>query len=215
MVEEWKAQKRSLGRRQRRIARRRDEILAAAARVFAEKGYASTTTREIADEADIAEGTLYNYFGGKREILLAVAHETEAPMETAVLEAGKLEDRAAMIAMFERAFDVSNARLPFIRTLLTEAWTDDAILQEFLIVRLRRIVQPLQAFIAKRVASGAFRPIDPAIGTRLAMGMFAGLILPSLRGVEPLPSLKERHTLAETVVDILLDGVRTRAVQGE
>lgn len=215
MVEEWKAQKRSLGRRQRRIARRRDEILAAAARVFAEKGYASTTTREIADEADIAEGTLYNYFGGKREILLAVAHETEAPMETAVLEAGKLEDRAAMIAMFERAFDVSNARLPFIRTLLTEAWTDDAILQEFLIVRLRRIVQPLQAFIAKRVASGAFRPIDPAIGTRLAMGMFAGLILPSLRGVEPLPSLQERHTLAETVVDILLDGVRTRAVQGE
>lgn len=67
------------GRRQRRVARRRQEILAAAARVFARKGYAGATTKEIAEEADVAEGTLYNYFGGKRDILRAVAVETEAP----------------------------------------------------------------------------------------------------------------------------------------
>jgi AcrR family transcriptional regulator len=196
-------------RQQRRFAQRRQEILAAAAQVFAEKGYANSTTKEIADAADIAEGTLYNYFGNKREILIAVADETQAPMQLAVQQAGTLNDRAAMISMFEKAFDISEARLPFVRTLLTEAWIDDGIMQEFLAVRLRRIAQPIQTFIAERVALGTFRPIDPAIGARVAIGMFAGLIAPSLRGLESLPSQEKRHALAETIVDILLDGVRT------
>jgi AcrR family transcriptional regulator len=199
-------------RQQRRIERRRGEILSAAAHVFAAKGYANSTTQEIADAADMAEGTLYNYFHGKREILMAIADEAQVPMQGAVLEAGKLENRAAMIAMFEQAFDISEARLPFIRTLLTEAWIDDGILQEFLAVRLQRIAEPVQAFIAERVASGAFRPMDPAIGARMAIGMFAGLIAPSLRGLEPLPSREGRRALAEAIVDILLDGVRVRTV---
>jgi AcrR family transcriptional regulator len=197
-------------RQRRRFERRRQEIIEAAARIFAEKGYANSTTKEIADAADVAEGTLYNYFGGKREILIAVADETQTPLQQAVHHAQVLEDRAAMISMFESAFDISETRLPFVRTLLTESWIDDGILHEFLAIRLRRIAQPIQAFIAERVASGAFRPVDPAIGARVAIGMFAGLIAPSLRGLEPLPSREERRALAEAIVDILLDGVRAR-----
>jgi AcrR family transcriptional regulator len=195
-------------RQQRRVQRRKQEILAAAARVFADKGYASSTTKEIADAADVSEGTLYNYFGGKRDLLIAVADESQAPMQIAVQEAGQLETRAAMIAMFETAFDISETHLPFLRTLLTEAWIDDDILKEYLSVRLRRIAQPLQAFIRERVALGAFRPIDPEIGARVAIGMFAALIAPSLRGLAPLPSHDECRTLATAIVDILLDGIR-------
>ena len=67
-------------RRQRRIERRRHEIVKAAAQVFAEKGYANTTTKELAEAADMAEGTLYNYFEGKRGILLAIFKD-EAEIE--------------------------------------------------------------------------------------------------------------------------------------
>jgi AcrR family transcriptional regulator len=211
MAEQVEKGQRFLERQQRRIARRKKEILAAAALVFAQKGYAKATTREIAAAADIAEGTIYNYFGGKREMLMTIASEAEAPMEAAVLEAGQLENRAAMIALFEQAFNISEARLPFMRTLLAEAWMDDGILKEFVAVRLARIAHALEAFIAERVAAGMFRPIDPGLGARLAMGMFAGLILPVLRGVQPLPPPQERRALAELVVDMLLDGIRVRA----
>jgi AcrR family transcriptional regulator len=201
----------SQGRRQRRIARRRKEILTAAAHIFAQKGYAGTTTKEIADAADVAEGTLYNYFGGKREILRAVAVEAESPMEEALLSVGTLENREAMIVLFERAFDLVEARLSFTRALWTEAWTNDSILQEFVVARLGRVFEQIKAFIAKRVDSGVFRPIDPALGTQLVMGMFFGVIVPALRGVHPLPPPPERRELAETIVDLLLDGVRIRA----
>ena len=57
-------------RRQRRGEQRREVILTAAAQVIAAKGYHGATTREIAEAADLAEGTIFNYFPTKRELLL-------------------------------------------------------------------------------------------------------------------------------------------------
>lgn len=197
-------------RRQRRIARRRREILAAAARVFARKSYANTTTKEIADEADIAEGTLYNYFGGKRKILLAIVNDTETLMETVLLEGEGLEDRAAFVGMVEKGLNISESQLPFIRTLFTEAWVDDDILQEFVDAQLERIYRRLTVYIAEQIDDGVFRSIDPALTAQLVLGMFASLILPALRGFAPLPAPEERRALAEAMVDMLLDGIRAR-----
>jgi AcrR family transcriptional regulator len=53
--------------------RRREEILAAAARLFAEKGYADADTQELADRVGIGKGTLYRYFPSKRALFLAAA----------------------------------------------------------------------------------------------------------------------------------------------
>ena len=92
-MSESKGRERFQQRQQRRIARRRERILAAAAGLFAQAGYASTTIKEIAEVADMAEGTLYNYFRGKREILLAIASETEAPMAAALGEMGEMSGR--------------------------------------------------------------------------------------------------------------------------
>ena len=197
-------------RRQRRIARRRSEILAAAARVFADKGYANATTKEIADAADIAEGTLYNYFGGKREILLAIAHEGQAPIEALLQDATRLHGREDMIALVERGYDIFVSQLPFMRTLLLEAWLDDVIFQDFVLDRFQRIGQLVAAYIAQRIEDGGFRPVDPALTTRMALGMFISTILPLLRGTAPPPAQERRHVLAEAVVDLLLDGIRVR-----
>lgn len=198
------------GRRQRRIARRRREILVAAARVFASKGFAKATTREIADEADVAEGTLYNYFGGKREMLLAMADQMQTPLEAAMIAVSGQDDRTAAIALFEAAFSFSETQIPFVRALLSEAWVDDDLLEEYVTAQLARVEERVQAYIADRIAAGAFRPFDPALGARAVMGMYFGLMLPVIRGIAPLPSPEERRTLAETLTDLLLDGVRAR-----
>ena len=53
--------------------RRREEILDAAARLFAEHGYSETDTQVLADELGVGKGTLYRYFPSKRELFLAAA----------------------------------------------------------------------------------------------------------------------------------------------
>src|SRR5256714_12298734 len=54
-------------------ARRREEILDAAARRFAERGYAATDTQVLAEELGVGKGTLYRYFPSKRDLFLAAA----------------------------------------------------------------------------------------------------------------------------------------------
>lgn len=53
--------------------RRQEEILAAAARLFAERGYSEADTQELADRLGVGKGTLYRYFASKRELFLAAA----------------------------------------------------------------------------------------------------------------------------------------------
>jgi len=65
--------------RQARSRRTRDRLLAAAARVFSERGYAGGTTNHIAAEAGVSVGSLYQYFPNKDAILadLMRAHVAE------------------------------------------------------------------------------------------------------------------------------------------
>src|SRR3954447_1277203 len=56
-------------------AKRREEILACAGRVFAERGYPGTDMQAVADAAGVAKGTLYLYFPGKEELFLAAVDQ--------------------------------------------------------------------------------------------------------------------------------------------
>jgi len=54
---------------------KRELILEAALRTFVKRGYPETRVSEIANEAKVAEGTLYNYFNNKEDLLLALFDE--------------------------------------------------------------------------------------------------------------------------------------------
>ena len=56
-------------RREQYAAGRRDQILEAALRVFADKGFAETTMEEVAADAGLAKGSLYVYFPTKEDLL--------------------------------------------------------------------------------------------------------------------------------------------------
>lgn len=70
-------------------AARRTQILGAAMRCFARKGYRGTSMTEIIDEAGLSAGAIYGHFAGKQELFAAVASQ--------VLDArqGELETRRA------------------------------------------------------------------------------------------------------------------------
>ncbi len=56
----------------------RQRILGAAQKLFAEQGFAAATTRDIARAAEIAAGTLFNYFPTKESITLCLVSEAQA-----------------------------------------------------------------------------------------------------------------------------------------
>src|SRR3954471_16140219 len=64
-------------------AARRDQILAAARRVFADKGFAATTD-EVARAAGVSQPYVVRLFGSKRELFLAAYRQAAAEIEAAL-----------------------------------------------------------------------------------------------------------------------------------
>ena len=65
----------AIGRRERNKREKHNRIVAAARRLFAEQGFAETTTQQIAEAADIGTGTLFLYARSKEDLLVMVFHE--------------------------------------------------------------------------------------------------------------------------------------------
>src|SRR5215471_16582848 len=67
-----------------RCARRREEILEAAVKLFAEHGYPETDMQVLADTLGVGKGTLYRYFPSKQDLFLAAADDVMRRLTAAV-----------------------------------------------------------------------------------------------------------------------------------
>jgi len=103
------------GRRERRKAMVREEILLAARRLFSEKGLYESRVEEITDRADIGKGTLYRYFTSKEELILEVAargfEELGARMTGSCSSARSVAETVAAIVEAHTGFFADNPDL--------------------------------------------------------------------------------------------------------
>lgn len=114
------------GYRERKKQRTFNEIVAVAAEMFREAGYEATTIETVAAEAGVSPGTVYNYFGTKNAILMAVV---TADTEKALADSGSSADPSAGTAV--------DAVMPHIETYVNAmaAWGRD-VLRALLVVSL-------------------------------------------------------------------------------
>ena len=194
-------------RRERRIERQRKAIMDAAAELFAQKGYQATTTKDIADSVDIGESTLYGYFSSKKELLKAILSQQAEMVDSLLVHLTELEQPQSVVALVDLLMEKILARTVYNRVLIAEAWTDDEILQSYVIARWQPVLQTLQNFISMKIAQGAFRSVEPGMGARMIVGSFIAAILPVLRGVEPAPSPEQRRQLALKIVETISNGL--------
>ena len=80
-----------VGLRERKKQRTRQAIVEAATRLFAENGYAETTLAEVAEEAEVALSTIFNYFPGKPDIVFAVLDVLIASARARIVERPETE----------------------------------------------------------------------------------------------------------------------------
>jgi TetR/AcrR family transcriptional regulator, regulator of autoinduction and epiphytic fitness len=121
------------GRRQKRARQTRRNILAAAHELFVRQGYARTTIRQLADQADVAWQTVYAVFGDKPAILsavfdVAVAGDDEPvpvperPFVQAISDAGDPHEKARI---FARHLRDTAARIAGVLAVIESAASTD------------------------------------------------------------------------------------------
>jgi AcrR family transcriptional regulator len=197
-------------RRERRIERQRKAIMDSAAELFAQKGYQATTTRDISEAVDIGESTLYGYFSSKKEVLQAILSQQAEIVDALLLHIIDMEDQESFVDLVDLLMEKILTRTTYNRVLIAEAWTDNEVLQSYVIARWQPVMQTLQNFISMKIAKGVFRPIEPGMGARMIIGSFIAAILPVLRGFEPAPSAEQRHHLALMIVETISNGLNVQ-----
>jgi AcrR family transcriptional regulator len=208
-------------RRERRIAARKTQILDAAAQVFSEKGFHAATTREIADVADISEGTIYNYFASKEDLLLEIMArlgdvELRAMGVTPDLLAQALtvDPRGFLTGVFRERHAFVLRNQPMLRTVLSEILVD----QEFAARYNEQLLAPgitmMEPHLQERIDRGQIRPVNVPILVRFISAVQLGLLGLFLLGDPLLRSEWEEGELIESVVSIIVDGLRPRS-EGE
>ncbi len=194
-------------RRERRIAARKAQILNAAAAIFSQKGFERATTREIAAAADVSEGTLYNYFGSKRDLLLGlvqnIAAETLQNLDSVQL--GDVE--ATMQHIFTHRFQQARSRR-LLTLLLHEARLQPDVYYQYVQQVLEPIRQGLETAMRGLIAEGAMRPLDPAVAARALIGLSMGFAVLFELGGDPVLADIPAGQLAAAVTDIFLNGLR-------
>jgi AcrR family transcriptional regulator len=140
--------------------------MAAALRLFAERGYAGTRLEDVAANAGVSKATVYLYFENKERLFEAVIRETVTP---------RLEQADALIDAFEGStpnlvrtlLTILEGLLdgPFpavIKLVIAESGNFPQLARLWADVALRRVAALLYRVVQRGVDSGEFRPVNPA-----------------------------------------------------
>jgi AcrR family transcriptional regulator len=194
--------------KQQMVEARRTQILLGAAEVFAEKGFHKATTREIARRAGISEGTIYNYFDNKRELLLALI-ELLGLRSLKEIIGGELPDdpRELFNAVVADRYKLIEERGYLIAPIIAEIFAD-AELRELVYQKLLLSISGyLEKYVQTQIDAGRFRQMDPIIVTRAFIGMIVINFALKLADVDPRYEKISAQSLNRQLVSLMLDGL--------
>ncbi len=187
-------------RKERIKEQNRNDILDAGEHVFSKMGYHLATVELIAQEAEFAVGTLYNFFKNKQElyneVMERVGSRIMQELETEVLSHDHIDEAlAALIDIKLRHFEIYRELLQDFINISPLAQVEPVCtMPEKLRAKYERIIHKVSSIFEKGTRDGIFIQEDPINLTVAFNGMTNGLIFYWTQQEFP-PSLSERRTL--------------------
>jgi AcrR family transcriptional regulator len=192
---------------------RQKQILAAALDVFSRKGYGEATIPDIAREAGVAVGTIYNYYAGKRDLLVAIANTyvVTGPLRELLVQSGEVDEITFMRSLMENRLNWGAENLEKFLFVFTEVLRDPELRQQFAEQVFEPALQFPEKFVKAKIDSGDFRPVNHRLFVRAMVGMVIGfMILRKLEGEKsPAKGISEAELSAE-LADFVLAGLQKR-----
>ena len=144
------------------VERRRRQIADAAVRLFIEKGFHKTTTRQIAGASGFSIGSLYEYFASKEDILYLVCELIHAEVERGVTEAMTKASggRDALAGVIQEYFKVCDRMNDFILLIYQESQSLPSQWQRRVLENELRITGLFVEALARIAATGALSNLD-------------------------------------------------------
>ena len=189
---------------------RREQIMEAALRVFAKKGFAEASNRDIAREAGITPGLIYHYFESKEALLKAILEERspsrvarEIPEQILALppeEFFRFVIRQMLTGMEDVKF------LPLLKLYLSEAIHHPEI-GPLVTASIAQGGNFMEGYVAAKMESGQLCKTDSLLATELVMGSVMNMVLRRQVLQDPLTLSYSQDEIVEGLVALALRGL--------
>ncbi|MGM3304810.1 TetR/AcrR family transcriptional regulator [Anabaena sp. WFMT] len=189
-------------------AQTRTRILQAAQKLFAAQGFDGTTTRDLAQAAGVAEGTLFRHFSNKKAILVEVATSGWVEILTDLLtELSEMGSYKAVAQVMRRRMWNMQKNVEMMRVCFMEVQFHPDLRDRIQTEVIDKMTDVAEAFFQTAMDKGVYRQTDAKLVAKVFLGMFAVAGFSDNTLLEPNASPQEMQKMAEGLADIFLNGV--------
>jgi len=200
---------------------RRLQILRVAMRLFSQRGFRGTTTKEIALAAGVSEAMVFRHFATKNELYSAIldhkacVHETMDPLQVVAQALAAKDDAAVFEGLALDALNQHDCDPEFHRLLLHSALEEHELAHMFWEKFVKRVYRTLRGYIRERQRDGAMKKIEPLVVVRAFVGMIIHHSLNNNLWDRQQQLLKiSNQAAAREFTNILLHGVASTTQSG-
>jgi AcrR family transcriptional regulator len=196
---------------QERSIETRDNILAAAVTLFAEKGYDATGVAEICAEAKVSKGAFYHHFPSKQAVFLAILEDwlaaLDLQLEQKLAESSDIPSGLIEMASITRGiFSAAGGHL----AMFIEFWSQslhDPEIWKATVDPYRRYTRMFSGYIQRGIDEGSLRGVDPDTTARMIVGLAVGLLAQGLMD----PEAADWGKTAVSSMELIINGLRKEA----
>lgn len=164
----------------KRAIDKRAVILDAALRTFVKRGYTKTKVAEIASEAGVAEGTLYNYFPSKEDLLLALFDEKwNAIIHEVKSKINRLDDpNKKLKAIFSSVVRMFRKNRQLAEIFMIDIKQSSIFLNNYTINRIVEFLDLIEDILEEGKRKGIYRKdLNTRVAKMIIFGAAQGILL--------------------------------------
>ena len=194
---------------------RREQIIDAAMRVFAQKGFSKATNKDVAREAGITPGLIYYYFESKEALLTAII-ENRSPLQVLTtlpeqLLAQPLEVFLRFLLLRILSVVENEKFVGLMRVMLPEVMhgENQAVIQ-LVTNAFQRGLGMGGMFIEAKMQSSEMREADGSLIAQIVVGCLMGFVLRRQILHDPLALQYTHEQIADAITETVLKGIMPR-----
>jgi len=191
---------------------RKDRIMDAALRIFADKGFQNATVTEISKEAGVSEATVYEYFGTKEDLLFAIpekiSNDTYEESSKVIPYIKGVEGKIRAILLFYVQLYQSNPN--YSALVLLQLMSNKRFRQTPAHAAIRKSSHGLLDCIREGIADGTFKKeVNPYLIRSMFMGAIEHMFIHwHMQGMpKRKPSVAD---MLDPLIEIVFDGIRAK-----
>lgn len=192
---------------------RRQQLLETAVRLFSRRGFAGTTTREIAEKAGVTEAVIFQHFATKEDLYGAImdfkAAESGAAqwIEEMRACAARNDDTGVVRTFVRRVLEQGTGDPQFVRLMLHSALEGHGLFRCFHAKQIRPVYEFLLAYVERRQREGAFRPGKACTMVRAMVAVPGHYVLQER--LFQMPGGAGQRQVVENLAQFVLGGLRS------